>query len=387
MPMGLSYYFLVLVTAFCQKKLMRMKRYLTSVIYCLTVALASGQDRCGDVLANGTFKWAKVKDNSYFQQIVWSRFLRSTYQSSKTDKDAGFGVPIGEIVLGGNYTEEQYKAKKDQIEEEYFNQINSSREIDVAMSSGDEEVLKAWSQCMSNRGGLALSLEVVSPTKAFLTIQYYPQGTRNSDKLDSNIKMPEGVQVTDGAKYLRKGALIVAGNPRTAVLTFPDASTTAEFVVNGKESSDKVWLPARLKRMRQTKSYNFGDEHRLYGYWHKQVGKIDTTVKITSKEIEDGWTFDPTTAQTNLQQRNANKASVGPAFFSVTPYTFYFGYSYNAPNRHGGGRDGGIEGFLNPHIIMQRDVWVPSDVKRVTTDTAKPSIAPRRGFFHRLFRR
>jgi len=84
------------------------------------------QDRCNDVLQNGTFQTSRFLDSSYFQQIVWSKFLRSSFQSSKTDRSGGLSVPVGELFLGANYSEEQYNSKKSQMQSEYFNQITAS---------------------------------------------------------------------------------------------------------------------------------------------------------------------------------------------------------------------------------------------------------------------
>jgi hypothetical protein len=73
---------------------------------------AYAQDQCSDVLRNGTFQTANYRDNSYFQQIIYSRFVRSTYESSKTDRAGGFNIPVGEIVLGANYSRGDYDQKK-----------------------------------------------------------------------------------------------------------------------------------------------------------------------------------------------------------------------------------------------------------------------------------
>lgn len=316
-------------------------------------------DRCADVLRDGTFQWSQVKDNSYFQQIVWSRFLRSTFESSKTDRGGGFGIPVGEIVLGGNYSEAQYNAKKQQIQSEYFNQVTSSREIDVALSSGDPEIVGAWSRCMSERsGGLSIRFDPVSATDVFLILEYRIQGSQSYDTLDQAIALPAGVQVVDGAQCLQRRRRINAGNPCTATLRFASALTTAAVVVNGRSSGDRAWLPARITLAREVKPYAFQPAQRLEEYANKRTATPRATVTLTPQEISQGWAFDTATAQLNLYVVSVNNSRnrCFDEVNSATPYSYTYGYTIYAGNRRR--RDGHIHCAANPVIMMKRDVWV-----------------------------
>lgn len=131
--------------------------------------------------------------------------MKSTYQSSRTDRGGGFGVPIGEIVLGSNYTEAQYNAKKSEIQSEYFNQVNASREIDIALMSGDDAILEAWTDCMRAKGGgITARFDPVSPTEVFMHVEYFNQGPVNQDRLREDVVLPAGVTVVAGRDCLKK---------------------------------------------------------------------------------------------------------------------------------------------------------------------------------------
>ncbi|MEG8028949.1 hypothetical protein [Sphingomonas aerolata] len=114
--------------------------------------IAMAQSQCSDVLKNGVFQTSTYRERNYFNQIIWSRFMNSTFETASNDNSLGFGVPVGEIILGGKFTRDEYEAKKASISSEYFNQINSSNELDIALTSGDPVVLDKWAECMRDQG-------------------------------------------------------------------------------------------------------------------------------------------------------------------------------------------------------------------------------------------
>ena len=324
---------------------------------------AAAQDQCNDVLKDGPYAHERYKDDSHFNQIVWSRFLKSTYQSAKTDRAGGFGIPVGEIVLGANFSEQQYNAKKAQIQNEYFNQITSSREIDVALMSGDTEVLNAWTSCMRNRGGgLTIRFDPVSARDVFMHIEYFNQGTRNKDKLASDIALSPDVKVISGAQCLRKGRTYVNGKECIVGLQLPGALSTMQVVADAENSIAKAWLPARIELNRESKPYPFVDKDRLYDRARKRTSEHRRDIQLTEQQIKDGWNFDTSTARTGLHVisvRNG-KNKCHREWSAPGPLTFSYGYHIYAGNRRhrGSGPSGHIECAMNPYILMRRDVWV-----------------------------
>ena len=319
---------------------------------------AFAQGQCAEILRNGTLKYSSFKDNSYYQQIIWSRFIKSTYESSRRNTDAGFTVPVGEIVLGANYSEAQYNVKKQQLQSEYFNQISSAREIDVALTSGDEEIIDAWSRCMDRSGGLSLRFEPVTATDVAMVLEYRNQGTRNRDRLAQNINLPAGVQVTNGAHCLRRNTWITAGKPCIATLKFQTAMQTALIAADAQESAAQAWLPARIQLAREVQPYPFTAAHRLQEYAHKRTASPRATVELTPEQIKDGWLFDPATAQTNLYviKVNNQRNRCFDVVQNADAFRYTYGYTIYGGNRRR--NDGDIHCAMNPSILMRRDVWV-----------------------------
>lgn len=356
---------------------------------------AFAQDQCNDVLRDGVFNYNTYRDDSYFNQIVWSRFLRTNFESSKTDRGGGFGVPIGEIVLGANYTEEQYNKKREQIQREYFNQITASREIDVALMSGDEEVLRAWSGCMASRGGgLTARFEPLSPLDVNMVIEYFSEGNKHSVRLERDVVLPPGIEVRQNPHCLRRGRRIERGDNCVAVLRLASALTTIPVAVDPVGSDTATaWLPARIQLSREQRPYSFSAADRLYDWAHKRTQGWRRDVALSEEQLKEGWLFDPSTARTGLHVISVNNSrnNCHSEWSSPTSTTFSYGYTIYAGNRRR--RDGHIECAMNPYIMMRRDVWVAMQMPegQVSTggsmnaliDQSPDSVAARRSIFSR----
>lgn len=337
------------------------------------------QDKCSDVLVDGPFAYQNYKDDSYFNQIVWSRFLRTTYESSKTDRDAGFGVPIGEIVLGGNYTQAQYDAKKKEIQKEYFKEINASREVSVALMSGDEEVLDAWTNCMRTRGGgISVRFEPLTPIDVFMHVEYYNVGIVNEVKLLKDVVLSSDVTVTAGADCLRKKKKYVNGKPCVAQLRLKSPLNYLPVVVDADNSVATAWLPRRLELLRVTEPYTFSPADRLYDRAHKTRRQHRRDINLSSQQMAQGWRFDPSTARTGLQVIYAYSSSIAchKEWSTATAASFSYGYEIWAKDRIR--KDGVIVCAMNPYIQMRRDIWVPqeanADISELASDMRSAGV-------------
>ncbi|MEG3791247.1 hypothetical protein V1318_14045 [Lysobacter sp. CCNWLW3] len=340
----------------------RLLRAIISIAFlAIMTAPAAAQDLCNDVLKDGPYAYQQYKDDSYFNQIVWSRFLKSTYHSSRTDTAGGFGVPVGEVVLGGNYSEEQYKAKKAQIQSEYFNEITSTREIDIALMSGDESILSAWTACMKNRGGgLSVRFEPVSAVDVFMHIEYFNQGINNETRIAKNVSLGEDVLATDQEGCLKKGYKLINGKSCIVRLKLKSALTRIIVTVESKHSTARAWLPARIQLERLTKPYEFSQADRLYDWARKRTSNHAKYIELTPAQVAYGWTFDSSEARTGLRvvsvRNSRNKCH--REWKQVTDTTFSYGYTIYAGNRDHG-TSGHIACEMTPYILMRLSRWVP----------------------------
>lgn len=362
---------------------MRIAHWIAIALTSLLAGQVHAQDFCGDILKEGIYSYSSYKEDSYYNQIIWSRFMKSNYETSKTDQNGGFGVPIGKVVFNGNYSKEEYEQKKSQIENQYFNNINSSREIDIALMSGDPEIIGAWKSCMQQRGGgISVRFEPTDPLNVFMTIQYFNQGTKNKEKLAEKVELPKGVTVTSGEKCLKKGASYVSGKACIVQLKLDNPLTTMEVVVDGKNSSAKAWLPARIQLNKEVKPYPFDDKHKLHDWAHKRTTQHRTSIVLSEEEIKQGWSFDKDSAKADLIRITVNNTRnrCHSTFIDVSSYRLSYGYTIYAGNRRR--RDGHIECMMIPYILMRREVWTAmptyfdNEQKEMAPGGPEPVYAP-----------
>jgi hypothetical protein len=334
---------------------------LVCVFFGLSAGTASAQDQCRDILQNGTFQWSEYKENNYFQQIIYSRFLSSTYEQSKKDKALGFGVPVGEIVLGGDYSEAQFEQKKAQLRKENFQQITRTQEVYAAVSSGDERIVGAWRDCMNSRGGLSLRFEPVSPTEVFATLEWFPAGGVTQTNLEEDISLTNGATFAQGATCFKKDRPIVASRPCQATITLPSALTTLAMTVNAVNGSARAFLPPRIRLKRDTQPYPFTDADKMHTSIKRNYAEPKKRIELSAEQIAEGWRFDPSSAKLELERiqvlgtnycKNEHKAA---DFF-----TFTYGFIIEGQTRGSSiSKNTYAVCQVHPSIMMVRESWVP----------------------------
>ena len=274
-------------------------------------AALTSQEACSDILQNGTFQTARYRQNDYFQQIIYSRFISSTYESSQTDTAAGFGIPLGEAVMGsGSYSRGEYDARKAQIQSTFLNVVQQSREVDVALTSGDTAVIDAWKQCMIKRGGgVSMRFEAASATDAFCNhrflfcaqhdrknaVQHRYTSRRHRD---IRSRMPQ-----KGYRYTSRRVMLCHAN-------YAECQRDWLSALNTTSGQSVAYLPPRLTRKIVTKAYPFATNceastlgespsadvltrcaDRLWSHARREVGDISpqNTISVPAKELAEGW--------------------------------------------------------------------------------------------------
>ena len=332
---------------------------------CVAASPAMAQQGCSDILRDGTFQSSNYRENSFFKQIIYSRFLSSSFQQSKRDQSLGFGVPVGEIVLGGNYTEAQFNQKKQDVRRELSNQVVASNEVHTALASGDPTIVNAWTQCMAQAGGqLALRFEAVSPTEAFGEIAWYPGRAGEftgveTTVLDEDIYLIEGVTIVQGSACIKAGR-VISRNACRFTVKLPDARTTIAVAVNAQHGSAKAYLPPRLKFVRDVAPYQFNASDRLEEKFQRGQGTPSRTIQLSAVQIAQGWRLDPKTAAAPIEivhlGRWVHSCTARPIevhFYSLT-YSYHgIGVDRNPPDRNTS-----ITCRVNPRIQMVRERWI-----------------------------
>ncbi len=339
-------------------------------------AQAQGAD-CSAVLKQGVFQTSRYRDNSYFQQIIYSRFLQSTYQSSKEDRDAGFGVPVGEIVLGGSYSESDYKARKQQIEREYFSQITRNRDVDVALASGDPEVLGAWKECIRQKGGgLTVRFDASTGTDIIGYIEWMSEGISATTRLTESAILPTGFRLAAGASCLKKGKVLHSGNPCQFRIIADNPKKSLPFTINSTRKGASAFLPARIVRVRDVKIYPTTAEDTLNTYAFRQTLTPTRTLSLTEQDIKDGWLFDASTARARLYViYGGGMNGCNNEWRGAGAYSYSYGFTIWGHTR-GNDRNWGFQCALDIGIMMVRDRWVGQGIEA----SGAESKATLRGF-------
>jgi len=318
--------------------------------------------KCSDILAQGVFQTTQIRDNSYFQQIIYSRFARSSYQSSSSDRGGGFGIPVGEIVLGGNYSEATFRRKQEEIQSTYLNQINQSREIDVALASGDPTIINAWSECMRNRGGLNLRFEPAGTTDIFAYLEWFPVGNQASTKLTSNVVFPAEITIVSGKDCFKKGKKIGIGNACRALLRSSSSKKPVAVAVNSTNDSTQAFLPARIAKIRDVVRHPGSSTRALLTEGFRNYLQPTGSLDLTDAQLKEGWTIDHNTATARLYVVSTHGGMNACTYDWRTPepHRFSFGFTIWGHTR-GNDRNRHIWCAMDVSALMWRDRWVGID--------------------------
>ena len=287
---------------------------LAASLAALCVSPALAQDRCADVLRDGTLELENYSENSFVRQILIRRFLNSSYESSKRDMSASATVPVGEIIMGGKYSSTDYSRKKRLLQSYFSSDMTESREIDVAISSGDETIVGAWRDCMKKRNqSLLVHIEQQGARRAVVTIEFTGGGGNGDTKLLYPVRLASGIEIESGAEYFKKGTRFVAGTPRSVVLRIKDALTPVSVLVRTEAKDEVAYLPPRLKFSRlnrplvienlRSKRKGRGGQDAIRTYTLYGVGNNPNNINLDANSFgggpeADGWFFDTSVAFT-----------------------------------------------------------------------------------------
>lgn len=336
----------------------------------IAIPAAAQVNDCNSVLQNGTFKYSQFSSNSFFQQIIYSRFIESTYASSKSDRGIGIDIPIGEAVIGhGNYSEAEYNAKKASIQDEHFSKITSVNYTSSMISSGDGDILKAWNACIAqNAGGLTVRIIPLTATKVLVDLRWLPQGTRYRTRLASDVKL-DGVNsladVSEPACFRRK-TWITQGRGCQSSVTLKDAWTPLVITVNATDGSAYAFAPARitLKNERAPLSVpNYTVELKRQG----ERTEAERSYQLPGDLRLAGWVIDPASvrgavAKTFDNGRSGTNYCAGP---KTRPQLYTIAYTFNSRSQKSGGDGWTIGCRMTVQGEMMRGRWVTDETERL----------------------
>jgi hypothetical protein len=166
-------------------------------------------DDCLDVLTH------KVYDITDYQEISFAYLDRESTSNEKTHQDetAGVGVVIDDIP----FTVNDRKNADTQISNNQHFHFESQDRIHVLTYSGQANIITAWSDCMSQRGGIQLRFEGVDSlftNKLVLHIKYFVATSDGVIRPQPNLHLGAAVQFPPNVTVQDSAGCLALSNPK-----------------------------------------------------------------------------------------------------------------------------------------------------------------------------
>lgn len=260
----------------------------------------SNNDQCGDVLKGGYKATSLYSTRFDYRRLLDTRISNMTFQEAKSDTSLTGSMPIGDVILGAGFTEDTFNSYKSHLQHETTSKVDISRSLDILLSTGDKEILQAWTKCMDGKTGLYMFFSDIQPNSAILNVEWRAAAGVARVKFKRDYALPEHVKVTSGKDILKGKELLVAGTPAKIQFKLTDVSKPLSISFNvekeegGLAGSDSAYLPSRLEAYKEERPYNFetgtcGKSASLAVDTRHYTGN-SATAKYCSN-ISDGWKF------------------------------------------------------------------------------------------------
>lgn len=290
-----------------------------------TAAFAD-QSQCSDVLMEGTRSRQLYRDKVLYRQLADLHFAYVGYEQSKKDTSLSGNVPIGKIVIGGEYNENQYNAKRERILQNQVWDTQYTRSIDVLLSTGDNAILQAWSRCMRDRnGGLSIRFDKVTGKTAVAVIEWFGSVGINKTSLTRDWSPPAGVTVRTGRECLLRDfngqrQEFTANKPGGCAVEFQfdSARTPLTMVLNSENGSASAYLPPRIFVREDERPYAFTTKPgcegpaKLYAHTMGRSGKSVSAVYCS--DDANGWSFKKEDSRASINLTNHKDSNLQKAW-------------------------------------------------------------------------
>jgi hypothetical protein len=213
------------------------------------------QDECKDVLVNAVMNRLQVQKDTYYSTAILSTVDESS--DSQEQQNANAGVVIEGIPISLSYADA--KRLKTNISKYYSLQAIASDRSSYLLMSGQENIIKAWSDCMKGGGrGAGFSirfkpLDGNAGKQTLLIIEYYknndPMIQQYDLELTSDVYLNPSFQIQANADCLKKGRIFK-----------PNDTCTVQLITNSENppwaTSPVVFIMKAHSPVETTASYS-----------------------------------------------------------------------------------------------------------------------------------
>lgn len=179
---------------------------LSAVLTFCAAPYAQAQDKCSDVLREGVMKRQNVESTIY-SKLAYLAYLKEMtkeeWEAGKNNHDGDMSLFGGVVDLEIVNTNTEKNAFIHEIEKSIKLDSFVNNTLELATTGGDENILDAWTQCMTKAKGTYLFVADVAPFhdglggqkrgQARLTIYFDPPGNGLSELTIKEIKLPPKV--------------------------------------------------------------------------------------------------------------------------------------------------------------------------------------------------
>lgn len=229
-----------------------MKTFLVLASIFLVASFSSGAsagDECKDILVDGAMKRTTLRSHSFFLQVLAAEYAKRSSQENDEQLSHDGTMEWAGITFGGKFNKNDVKKYLDEVRSKLDLTTVSTNESSAVLSSGDPEIVRAWTGCMMRYGGLGIRFKALSPTKVLLSIEWYSypvgSGVSTETKLKDDIRIPPDVKVLQGKECLTKNNPLRDRIPCTVNLEFSSGVEDLSLVANATLGTATAYLPPR----------------------------------------------------------------------------------------------------------------------------------------------
>lgn len=214
---------------------------------------AVAQDRCADVLVDGT----KSGISQYAESLLETAKLINLTSSSQGS--TSIKLPLPEGVPGPEMTD----AHKAQLKRQELNWLRSHNVFSYLNLSGDEKIIGAWLTCMKLRdGGPVARFEAKDGVIRLFMMMIPSEGNKYSKTftISYDITLPSDFQVVkDGNEACLKTGAVIDYDKGGCVVTFKDTNkrATVNLTITTDQKPLVLDLPPRLRVRSETTNSTF----------------------------------------------------------------------------------------------------------------------------------
>jgi hypothetical protein len=228
-------------------------------------------------------------------------FARVGYEQSQKDTSVSGNIPIGKIVIGGEYSQQTYNERKERILQTQTWDTNIVRNIDLMLATGDATIIDAWKTCMKTKSGLTLRFANVTAKSATAVVEWFGSAGVNEVAPTTNFVPPKGVTVKSGLECVDARSVVPAD--RKPIISNTDGCRVL-FELDGPEvplalslnttagGSADAYLPPRVRLREDRRPYALCQKP---GVCNLAVTALERTASSTERtfvsDYQNGWFF------------------------------------------------------------------------------------------------